>query len=108
MRQPSILLKRLAGSILALGALAFAVQGGEYSTLDLIRRARSKAELSRAVDSLNHLVDSLAHYRERLDSDPALEERIVREQFGMVRDKELLYQLVEGDSAHSPKPPGPQ
>ena len=72
------------------------MQGGEYSTTDPRPRLRvAEAQLTRA-DRLGELaiVDSLARYKQPTRiRDPALQERIAREQFGMVRDKELLYQL---------------
>jgi len=90
------LLKRLAGVAVVLAALAFAVQGGEYGTTDLWRQKERKKVLLGAIDSLQHVVDSLKRYKHRLQTDPALQERIAREEFGMVRgDKELLYRFAE-------------
>jgi hypothetical protein len=38
----------------------------------------------------------LKRYKHRLQTDPALQERIAREEFGMVRgNKELLYRFAE-------------
>ena len=88
--------KRLlvVGAVLA--ALVFAVQGGEYGTRDLLRQRARKAALLATNDSLQHIVDSLKAYKRRLDTDPALQERIAREEFGMVRgNKELLYRFAE-------------
>lgn len=79
-----------------LAAAIFAVQGGEYGTRDLIRQRARKDALLRTNDSLQRLVDSLALYKRRLETDPALQERIAREEFGMVRgNKELLYRFTE-------------
>ena len=81
-------------------ALTFAVQGGEYSTVDLFRQRRQAVELRVAIDSLQHMVDSLSRYRDRVLHDPKLQERIGREEFGWVRgNKELLYRFVTPDSA---------
>jgi cell division protein FtsB len=78
----------------------FAVQGGEYGTRDLIRQKQRKARLVKTIDSLRRAVDSLAQYKQRIQTDPAVQERIAREEFGMVRgNKELLYRFVESDSA---------
>ncbi|HEY0591173.1 MAG TPA: hypothetical protein VGF40_05370, partial [Thermoanaerobaculia bacterium] len=65
-------------------ALWFAIQGGEYSTLDLIRQRRQHIRLVRETDSLRHVVDSLKRYKQRVLTDPRAQERIAREQFGMV------------------------
>ena len=77
-------------------ALAFAVQGGEYGTTDLWRQKQRRARLLRTNDSLVRVVDSLRRYKRRLETDPALQERIAREEFGMVRgNREMLYRFAE-------------
>ena len=83
----------------ALGALAlyFAVQGGEYSTRDLFVLRSRNNRLTVEVDSLQRQVDSLARYLQLVRSDSATQERIAREEFGMVRgDKEILYRFGGG------------
>jgi cell division protein FtsB len=88
--------KRLLVAAGVLGALWFAVEGGEYSTRDLVRQKQRKARLQAAIDSAQHVVDSLRRYRARLETDRALQERIAREEFGMVRgSKEILYRIAE-------------
>jgi cell division protein FtsB len=83
-------------------AAYFAVQGGEYSSMDLIRQRSRARMLTRAIDSLRHDVDSLRELRKRIQNDPATQERIAREDYGMVRgDRELLYRFVMPDSAAS-------
>jgi cell division protein FtsB len=59
-----------------------------------------------SIDSLQHVVDSLKRYKHRLQTDPALQERIAREEFGMVRgNKELLYRFAEpADSTRDSTP----
>jgi cell division protein FtsB len=80
------------------GAVIFAIQGGEYSTLDLWRQRQLKLGLQAETDSLARLVDSLKREAELIRTDRATQERIAREQFGMVRgNKEILYRL---DSAN--------
>ena len=87
---------RLLWFAIVAAALIFAVQGGEYSTLDLVRQRREHHHLAAAIDSLTRVVDSLRRYRDRLQRDPKLQERIAREDFGMVRGtKELLYRFGE-------------
>ena len=77
-----------------LGAIAFAIQGGEYSTLDLWRQRQTKLRLTAQTDSLTRQVDSLKKQAELIRTDRATQERIAREQFGMVRgDREILYRL---------------
>ena len=84
----------------AVAALVFAVQGGEYGTRDLLKQNARRKALVRTIDSLQHVVDSLKRYKTRVETDPALQERIAREEFGLVRgSKELLYRFAEPDSA---------
>ena len=95
-RSKKSLALRLALIAAAIGVALFAVQGGEFGTLDLVSQAKRMAKLEITVDSLQHAVDSLKRYRKRLDSDPALQEKIAREEFGMVRGKnELLYRFAD-------------
>ena len=79
-----------------LAAIAFAIEGGEYGTRDLMRQKQRRARLAIAIDSAQRVVDSLKRYKKRLETDPALQERIAREEFGLIRgDKELLYRIAE-------------
>lgn len=92
---------RVNRALLAAGAVAaawFAVQGGEYGTLDLLRQRQRRAALRQEIDSLTRIVDSLTRYKQRVLTDPRLQERIAREEFGMIRGKELLYRITEPDS----------
>lgn len=80
--------------MLILGALFFAVQGGEYSTRDLFVLHSKTRRLAHDVDSLQRQVDSLGRFLKLVKSDSATQERIAREEFGMVRgDKEILYRF---------------
>jgi hypothetical protein len=52
--------------------------------------------LTTTIDSLQRVVDSLRRYKRRLETDPVLQERIAREEFGLVRgNRELLYRLAD-------------
>ncbi len=83
-----------------LGGAVFAVQGGEYSTLDLFRQKEREATLRRAVDSLQHEVDSLTALRKQVRTDARVQERIARERYGMVRgDKEIVYRFIDANPA---------
>ena len=86
--------KRIGVAVVVVAALAFAIQGGEFGTTDLVRQSREKVQMTRAIDSLQHIVDSLRRYESALEHDPATQERIAREVFGMVRgDKEIVYRV---------------
>ena len=92
-------LAKVALFLFLAAALYFAVQGGEYSTADIARQVVAKRKMRAEVDSLQRLVDSLAKALEAIETDPAVQERIAREEFGMVRgDKELLYRFAEPDT----------
>jgi cell division protein FtsB len=91
-------LRFLGLTLLGAAAVWFAIQGGEYSTVDLIRQQRQQRRLTHEIDSLRHIVDSLKQYKQQVLTDPKTQERIAREEFGMVRGRELLYRFVEPDS----------
>ena len=97
----SSIVPQLLISVFGLFAVLFAVEGGEFGTSDLIRQRQAKTRLNRSIDSLERVVDSLQRFRKALETDPAVQERIAREVFGMVRgDKELVYRFT--DSASRP------
>jgi cell division protein FtsB len=87
---------QVAMAIAALLAITYAVQGGEWGTTDLFRQRGRMAKVRHDIDSLAREVDSLRRYKKSLATDPALQEKITREEFGMVRgNKELLYRFTE-------------
>lgn len=80
-------------------ALYFALQGGEYGTLDLLQLRREEAEESANVERLHQLVDSLSRVAWAIEHNPRMQERVAREKFGMLRKGELLYRLVPGEKS---------
>ena len=81
--------------LLVIGGVVYALQGGEYSSVDLWRQRQFKQKLQRETDSLARVVDSLKKEANAVLNDRATQERIAREQYGMVRgDKEILYRLA--------------
>ena len=88
--------QRIIFALLILGGLFFAIQGGEYSTRDLWRQRQRAKTLNAQTDSLARQVDSLRKIAKAIQTDPATQERIAREEFGMVRgSKEILYRLSD-------------
>lgn len=80
--------------LLVAGGVLFAFEGGEYSTMDLWRQRQRKIRLQAETDSLLHQLDSLRQVAKAVQTDRATQERIAREEFGMVRgDKEIVYRL---------------
>jgi cell division protein FtsB len=83
-------------------ALYFALQGGEYGTLDLLQLQRDEAEERADVQRLQRLVDSLTKAAVAIELDPRVQERVARERFGMIKKGEFLYRLVPaGDTVSS-------
>ncbi|HEY8312245.1 MAG TPA: septum formation initiator family protein [Gemmatimonadaceae bacterium] len=86
--------RRLIWGVLILGALVFALQAGEYSTADILRLRSRTAEMTQRADSIQHAVDSLTRAEKLVRTDPVTQERIAREEFGMVRGNEILYRFI--------------
>lgn len=77
----------------------FAVEGGEYGTSDMLNVRGRIAETKGAIDSLKRVSDSLTLVKKDVMTNPAVQERIAREEFGMVKgDKELIYHVLRPDS----------
>ena len=93
------MLRKLVVLAVLAAAAVFAIQGGEYGTSDLVKQRGRRQALVRAIDSLQRVVDSLQRRKRAVESDPAVQERIAREEFGMVRGKEILYRFAEPDTA---------
>jgi len=73
---------------------ALALWGGEYGTADWLTMRRQLGEERAAVAALRVELDSLAKLARDLETNPAVQERVAREQFGMIRDGEILYRVV--------------
>jgi len=84
-------------------ALYFALQAGEYSTLDLLQLRREEAQEQATVQQLTRLVDSLERAAVAIECDPRTQERVARERFGMLRKGEFLYRLVPTENSVSGK-----
>jgi cell division protein FtsB len=72
----------------------FAVQGGEYSTWDYRALKHELRDEEAHEARLSRMVDSLTRLRKAIETDPAVQERIAREQYGMIRPGERLYKLA--------------
>ena len=76
-------------------ALYFAIEGGEWGTVALVRQRSHSEALTDSVAVLTHVVDSLARFKTLVLTDAATQERIAREQFGYVRGGEVVYRVVD-------------
>jgi len=81
----------IAGALLLAWVVVF---GGEYGTFDWLTLRRQLAGEQAAVRQLHLALDSLGRLAHDLETSPAAQERAAREQFGMIRNGELLYRLV--------------
>lgn len=88
-------MKKIILGILIVMGVYFALFSGEYSTLDLIKQRKTRDRLLYVADSLQSQVDSLIKIDAMIRSDPVTQEKIAREEFGMVRgDNEILYRFI--------------
>ena len=82
-------------AVVLLGLMAIlAVQGGEYSTGDYFELKRRVAAAESAEARLTAVVESLRLVEKAVLTDPREQERIAREEFGMIRPGEYLYKLT--------------
>lgn len=86
--------KRLLGLLVLLALLLFALQGGEYSTPQWLGLRQSERVERAAVAQIQREVDSLTRVKKLVLTDPATQERIAREQYGMLRKGEREITLV--------------
>lgn len=89
----------LAGALTLVGTAIFA---GEYSTFDWLKLHRQLAAEQDSVRTLRVYLDSLARETRALETDPATQERVAREKYGMIRDGEIIYQIVGEEKAREP------
>ncbi|MEO5579380.1 MAG: septum formation initiator family protein [Gemmatimonadaceae bacterium] len=88
------MLVRVAVWVVVAAAVYFALQGGEWSTSDLWKQRARKQALVARTDSLSREVDSLQKVLRAIQTDRTTQERVAREQFGMVKgDREILYRF---------------
>ncbi len=80
---------------LVVAALVFALQAGEYSTPQWLSMRTREQEVGAEVAALMREVDSLARFRKLVETDPVTQERIAREQYGMLRQGEIEFTLVQ-------------
>lgn len=95
---------RLIGWAAAALCSFYALFGGEYPIHTLFRLRMEQKEREVQVVHLRAEVDSLRGMRDRLDSDIVLIEGIAREEFGLVREDEVLYRFVESNPGEPQEP----
>ena len=85
--------RRVVLVILVLAAL-FALQAGEYSTRDQLTLRREEREERARIAVLKREVDSLEKVAVAAETDPLVQERLAREQYGMIREGERVYTII--------------
>jgi cell division protein FtsB len=90
--------RRLLVAAVVAGMAWYAVQGGEYSTTDLLSLRRQVRAERDSIARLRLDLDSLRRERQALASDPRVQERVARQLYGMLRPGEILYQVVPADT----------
>ncbi|HET7251507.1 MAG TPA: septum formation initiator family protein [Gemmatimonadales bacterium] len=86
--------RMVAGLTGAIVLVLVAVLAGEYSTIDWLKIRSQLAQERDSVEALRTQVDSLTRVARALETDPATQERAAREQFGLIRNGEILYRIV--------------
>jgi cell division protein FtsB len=85
---------RLLVAVVIGAAAVFAVSAGEYGTLDWFELRRAERQEQERIADLRRQVDSLQKVAAALEKDPRTQERVAREEFGMIRKGEHMYRLV--------------
>ena len=98
-RSVSSALKRLVVPGLLLMSAYYALFGGGYSVFDLYEARGGVVEEQSRLEQARMEIDSLLLELDRLENDPATIERIAREEYGMVREGELLYRFTDPEDA---------
>jgi cell division protein FtsB len=92
--------RRAVIGVVLLAAAAFALLGGTYTTFDVFRLRSEVAQEREAIVQLKAAIDSLGKVAQAVERDPRTQERVARDQFGMIREGEHLYRIVpSADSA---------
>jgi cell division protein FtsB len=79
--------------LVLVGSVLYAIFGGEYSTFNWLDLRRQERDEQAKIDELTLEVDSLRGYAKAVATDRRLQERLAREEFGMIRKGEFLYRL---------------
>ncbi len=106
----AVFLKRLILPALIGLSVYFALFGGEYSVFEVRRVRAENLALEQRLAESERVNDSLRIRAEALDTDSATIERLAREEYGMIREGEVLYRFAapidaEANSVQDPERP---
>lgn len=96
-------LKRLVWVLLA-GALLWFLFFDTYSVWSRLQYAQDRKVLEEDIERLSVQLNALEEEIERLETDPALLERIAREDYGMKKPGEVIYRTDEAPPASDARP----
>ncbi len=82
-------------------AVFFALDRGEFSLPNYLKLRHQERDAEAELVTLRHTVDSLRAFRDSLADDPAVQERVARERWGMLRPGELVVTIPSPDSVGS-------
>ncbi|MGH7461341.1 MAG: FtsB family cell division protein [Longimicrobiales bacterium] len=88
-------LRWVLATLFVLGAVYFALFGGDYSFFEVRRLERDRAAEHARLEALQNELGQLRARTDSLQKDPATLERVAREKYGMIRDGERLYRFVD-------------
>ena len=91
--------------MLLVAAGYYAVFGGGSSVRDLLEARANVVVEGRRLEEARVKIDSLKVELQQLEQDPAIIERIAREEYGMIREGEGLYRFTPTTpDGHRPPP----
>ena len=100
------LFRHLRFAVIFLLALIVASVMGNRSLLRIYQMYRDRAALEREIDQLTVTNAALAEEVRTLRTDPARVEAIAREELGLVKPGELVYEFRPATPSSPPPPPG--
>jgi len=92
----------IAVVVLILAAI-FAWTGGTFSERNYLALRRDEVAANRRLAQLKQEVESLQAYRDSLEHNPVVQERVARDKLGMLRPGEITFTIVQ-DSNPAPAP----
>jgi cell division protein FtsB len=87
--------------VILLVAALFALLGGEYSTWDWYQLRRERDREREKIAELTRVTDSLERAAVAVETDPVVQERLARELYGMMRDGEYGYSIVQDSTGRN-------
>ena len=88
----------LALALLAIGLLGYIFMAGEHGCLRLRHLAHQVSRIKSEIEGLKLANEALDQEIESLKTDPLYIERIAREELGMIRPGEMVYEVVPSDT----------